>query len=501
MEQKGKQQKRVFQEKAARTERTNRFMFLGASILFFLAFMNILVKMNRIGDYSIYNFVIMALCVISVIVSIILLKKDPKSEKFRYILVSCYCVVYTMVLFESVDFYVSVTLAILIMGAIMYYDAKFMTIFAGYLFLINVIHLIALVAFGNSKDMITIQLASQLVILMLSSTSIFCVRIGSVFTGDMLGSAEDERKKVDVILAEVLEIASVVQTNVEETSTIINELNDSTNTVNITVEEIAHSTGSVTQNVIDQSHMTGTIQGDIENAVQSADNVVLIVKESSDAIETSLEAFKELTTHSKEIATINENVGGAMGELQDKAKSVYDIISVIVNISNKTNLLALNASIEAARAGEAGKGFAVVANEIRSLAEQTKISTEHIATILDELNNKASYASDIVNRSVEVTGNQSQAIVQVTERIDKMNSGMGELKKNVSDIHNRVGGVSKSNQKLVDNISQVSGECEEITANTENAFAITSQTTILAERATKILEDILEVSHKLDKYK
>lgn len=71
-----------------------------------------------------------------------------------------------------------------------------------------------------------------------------------------------------------------------------------------------------------------------------------------------------------------------VSKLTDFMKEMEGIMNIVSNIANQTNLLALNASIEAARAGEAGKGFAVVANEVRNLAEQTKTSTETVATLL-----------------------------------------------------------------------------------------------------------------------
>jgi methyl-accepting chemotaxis protein len=317
----------------------------------------------------------------------------------------------------------------------------------------------------------------------------------------MVGEANDEKEKVGHILKEVLEISAVVENNVTKTADIIDKLNACTNTVNSTMEEIATSTGGVTENVIDQTNMTEDIQNDISSTEEAAKNVVSIAKASSVSIDASLIEFKKLIIQSQEIADINSNVSTAMSELQDKTKAVYDIISVIVNISSQTNLLALNASIEAARAGEAGKGFAVVANEIRSLAEQTRVSTEHITKILEELNNKASYASGIVTRSVDVTTRQSESIHDVTEKIDQVNESISILTKDVFDIHEKVLAVSTSNKTIVENIGHVSAVCEEITASTENAFAITSESAILSDKAVLNLKEVLEASHRLDRYK
>ena len=489
---------RLYSNMSERTKRVNNFLYLGVLILNMLVIVSMGLRIkNSVGNNTI-SIVIIALCVVGILINIFFIKKDSSSENYRYIATGLYAVVYTMELFISNDFYVAMTFAVLLTGTVIYYDKKYIQMYAFYMLVINLIHSALLISLGVT---VPVQFANIFIIMISTSTVIFGVKIGNAFNSDMVGVANDEKQKVDGILKEVLEISSVVETNVTITSNIINQLSTCTNTVNVTVEEIASSTGSVTQNVIDQSCMTEDIQADIKKTEEASKNVVAIAKESSASIEASLRDFQKLIIQSQEIATINSNVSGAMSELQEKTKTVYDIIGVIVNISSQTNLLALNASIEAARAGEAGRGFAVVANEIRSLAEQTRVSTEHITKILEELNSKASYASSIVNRSVEVTSKQSESINDITKTIDKVNESIIILSKDVLDIHQKVAAVAVSNKTIVENIGNVSSVCEEITASTENAFAITSESTHLSDTAVANLKEVLKVSHRLDQYK
>lgn len=228
--------------------------------------------------------------------------------------------------------------------------------------------------------------------------------------------------------------------------------------------------------------------------------MVQVAKESGTLNESSINAMNHLKTQAEVIAAANEDVATLMNTLKERTEAVKGIVDTIFSISSQTNLLALNASIESARAGEAGKGFAVVADQIRNLAEESRKETENIAKILEELSDGTNAASDAVTQSVEAAQVQNDMIQNASESFSGMSGNMSKMIENIEHMDSMLNSLKQANDRIVENIMQISATAEEVTAASTQAENLSNQNLENAENAQQLLTGVLSVSEKLNTY-
>ena len=273
------------------------------------------------------------------------------------------------------------------------------------------------------------------------------------------------------------------KTMIRNLTGMIRQLQDNSSQLVSAATEIASSSEQMSRGAGDQSQQMAQISTAVEEMsatiVESSRNA----GEASDASRNASEnasnggqIVSETIQGMQRITDVVRESAQSIGKLATSADQIGEIISVIDDIADQTNLLALNAAIEAARAGEQGRGFAVVADEVRKLAERTGKATGEITEMIKGIQTETKDAVHSMETGIS-------EVDQGRELADKAGSSLSEI-------------VTMS-QRVMDMVSQIataaeeqSAAAEQISKSVENVASITKETATGAEQSATAAEEL-----------
>ena len=494
-----KTSKFYFNVESNRIAHLNKIYMLATGMMWvlFLLYSWLKLSWNVINPIVVYANTVLVIGI--VITNFVAFFRD-KGNKKVYRMVLFQAAIETIVIGGLTDAqFVFFCLFVVLILQIPYYDVKSFRIAAIVYALIYVGVAVAQLMLGNSVNNVDYFLRMWCALL------VFFVleRVSSAtkkFSDHALGAIAEQNEKQQEMYQGILGVTRNVHDNTVESVGIIDELVQATESVAFNMLEIADATALTARSIEEQNSMTQEIQEAIVETSDRSKQMVGIAVESNMSIQGNIHTMDDLKSQSVLIANTNHEVMASMERLQEKTKAVEEFTSIIYNISNQTKMLALNASIESARAGEAGRGFAVVSDQIRQLAEQTRTSTEEITRIVNELNENANEVMTSLYSSVDATDTQNEKITEAAETFEMLLSNMSILIGNIQEIDGRIYGLTDSNNKLVDNIMQLSAATEEVTASADQVKEMSESSLKYANSVKTAITKIESSSEDLKQY-
>ncbi|MCK7459708.1 methyl-accepting chemotaxis protein [Idiomarina aminovorans] len=306
--------------------------------------------------------------------------------------------------------------------------------------------------------------------------------------GDLTRRLDDQRNdEIGAIGARFNQFMGKLQDNLKSLEEPVQTLNSAASDFSSISELNRSAADEQMKRVESAASATTQMTSSFSEVAQNAQNTSSETDAMVDTCETNRKSMEDLNGEIESLADNVANAAEVVGRADNRSKRIEDVLKVITDIADQTNLLALNAAIEAARAGEHGRGFAVVADEVRNLSHSTQQSTEEIRGIIDELlpetHRAANTMQDIevgMRSATEAVSISLERFGTITEKVDSVRS----MNMQVASATEQQSQVSEDIDRSLQTIREQS---QSISQGTEGMIRTSDQLSEVSESIKRVL--------------
>jgi methyl-accepting chemotaxis protein len=293
---------------------------------------------------------------------------------------------------------------------------------------------------------------------------------------------------------EITSLGASVDEMAGQMSGVIGKITDSSNLLASAAEQLSASSSQIEEGANRQSSQTAQAATAMEEmsatVIEVAKNSQQVSESSRNAQEIATnggEVVKQAVAAMQEVSESTAITAETIGKLGKSSEEIGTIVSVINDIADQTNLLALNAAIEAARAGEQGRGFAVVADEVRKLAERTTSATKEISSMISSIQTETSTAVESMDEGTKKVDNGVKLAHEAGEALGKIVTGV----QNVTDMVSHIATSTEEQSATTDEISRNMDSISDIAKSSVQAIGEVSKATGEMARLAAELKDLV----------
>jgi methyl-accepting chemotaxis protein len=342
----------------------------------------------------------------------------------------------------------------------------------------------------------------------------------SASKGDLTVKAVTSRKDEFGILAdninimlrsmsELIEKASNVGKSVVISARKLTENSDmllqSSKNISSAITEVQQGNNQQAEDAENCLKITDMLAKQINNVYENSEAIGGIADLTKEDVQKGISEINELNIATKASIEITNQTVCDIEDLERESRAITEIVKVINEIAQQTNLLSLNASIEAARAGESGRGFSVVANEIRNLSNRSLEAAKDIEQIIKTIITKTQNTVDTVKQAGEISKTTEERLDNVVKSFHKINISFDELISRLEGITRGIEDINKSKDGTLLAMESISAVAEQTAAASEEVDATALQqlelVTVLSESSRRLEADAGELENSIKIFK
>lgn len=311
-------------------------------------------------------------------------------------------------------------------------------------------------------------------------------KIKQIAKGDLtskLTLSVHKESEIGILIINVNNLVDSLSNNINGISNTSEQLSSQSEELSMSSKEFEKTIGQMREKALriieSIKQMSIAIIEVAKNSNSSAEKAI----ETERVVEYGTKSVHDVASEMKNIENTVSVVSNTIGELGASSDKIGEIIGVINDIADQTNLLALNAAIEAARAGEQGRGFAVVADEVRKLAERTTKATKEIESMILNIQRNTKEAVTSMQRGKEEVSKGAVQAQKSADAIQNINSLMSKLKEMITQI-----ATASEEQSQVS--EEISVSSEEIIEAQDAASSSSKQVAISSEELSRMALDL-----------